>query len=231
MASSILHKGIGWAALADFVAIGDLLEPAGCRNPAIARWRSGAALALVHLGRQDEARTLAEEELDLSRAWGAPTMIGRSLRALGLVEGGPRGLGLLEDAASVLAASPAAYELLKTQVELGAALRRANQRSAARELLRQCLDRAERSGAGLLAEQARQELLATGARPRRVVLSGAESLTPSERRIATMARGGMTNREIAQSLFVTTKTVETHLAHVFTKLDIRSRTELGTHLA
>ena len=89
--------------------------------------------------------------------------------------------------------------MLKTQVELGAALRRANQRAAARELLRECLDRAERSGAGLLAAQARQELLATGARPRRVVLSGAESLTASERRIATMARGGMTNREIAQS--------------------------------
>ena len=96
----LLHSAQGdWqGALADFVAIADLLEPAGCRNPAIARWRSGAALALVHLGRQDEARTLAEEELDLSRAWGAPTMIGRSLRALGLVEGGPRGLGLLEDA-------------------------------------------------------------------------------------------------------------------------------------
>jgi DNA-binding NarL/FixJ family response regulator len=130
----------------------------------------------------------------------------------------------------VLVASPAAYELLKTQVELGAALRRANQRAAARDLLRECLDRAERSGAGLLAGQAREELLATGARPRRLVLTGAASLTASERRIATMARDGMTNREIAQALFVTTKTVETHLAHVFTKLDIRSRTELAMHL-
>jgi ATP/maltotriose-dependent transcriptional regulator MalT len=66
----LLHLAQGdWqSALADFVAIGDLLEPAGCRNPAIARWRSGAALALVHLGRQDEARSLAEEELELSTA-------------------------------------------------------------------------------------------------------------------------------------------------------------------
>ena len=131
MVFSTSPKVIGRRHLADFLAIGDLLEPAGCRNPAIARWRSGAALALVHLGRQDEARTLAEEELELSRAWGAPTMIGRSLRALGLVEGGQRGLELLRGRGRACSRqSPAAYELLKTQVELGAALRRANQRAA-----------------------------------------------------------------------------------------------------
>ena len=221
-----LAQGHPAAALADFLAIRDLVEPAGCRNPAVAPWRSGAALALLHLGRRDEALPLASEELELSRAWGAPTTVGRSLRALGLVEGGRRGLELLEETVVVLSESPATYEMLETQVELGAALRRGNQRARARELLRDCLDRAERTGAGLLAGQARDELLATGARPRRLVLSGVGSLTASERRIATMAAGGMTNREIAQALFVTTKTVEMHLAHVFSKLEIRSRTEL-----
>jgi DNA-binding CsgD family transcriptional regulator len=92
------------------------------------------------------------------------------------------------------------------------------------------LDRAERTGAGLLASQAREELLATGARPRRLVFSGAEALTASERRVAALASQGRTNREIAQSLFVTTKTVETHLARVFSKLGIRSRTEIPGHL-
>jgi DNA-binding CsgD family transcriptional regulator len=196
----------------------------------VAPWRSGAALALQQLDRRDEALPLAREELELSRVWGAPTAIGRSLRALGLIEGGRRGLDLLEESVAVLGASPAAFELLQSQVELGAALRRSNRRADARELLRDCLDRAERSGAGLLARHARDELLATGARPRRLVVTGVESLTPSDRRIASLAAEGMTNREIAQSLFVTTKTVEMHLAHVFTKLEIRSRVELGTVL-
>ena len=221
-----LAQGDAHAALGDFLAIRDLLEPSACRNPAVARWRSGAALAFLQLGTREEALYLAQTELELSRSWGAPAMLGRSLRTLGLVEGGRRGLELLEEGVVVLGRSPAAYELLQVQVELGASLRRDNQRGRARELLRDCLDRADRSGAGLLARQAREELLATGARPRRLVLSGVESLTASERRTATMAAEGMTNREIAQSLFVTTKTVEMHLAHVFGKLEIRSRTEL-----
>jgi DNA-binding CsgD family transcriptional regulator len=226
-----LVQGQPAAALDDFLAIRDLVEPAGCHNPAVAPWRSGAALALLQLSRRDEALPLAREELELSRAWGAPTTVGRSLRALGLVEGGKRGLELLEEAIVALEQSPAAYETLETQVELGAALRRGNQRARARALLRDCLDRAERTGAGLLARQAREELLATGARPRRLVLTGVEALTASERRVATMAAEGMTNREIAQALFVTTKTVEMHLAHVFDKLEVRSRTELPEALA
>lgn len=225
-----LAQGKPEAALEDFRAVGELMEPAGCRNPAFAPWRSGTALALMQLGEREEARRLAEEEVELARSWGAPTAIGRSLRALGLVEGGKRSLELLQEAASVLERSPAGYELLATQVELGAALRRTNQRAAARATLRDCLDRASRSGAGLLAKQAGEELLATGARPRRAVLSGAESLTASERRVAMLAGQGKTNREIAQSLFVTTKTVEMHLAHAFGKLGIRSRTELPDHL-
>ena len=69
--------------------------------------------------------------------------------------------------------------------------------------------------------------MAAGARPRRVATTGAESLTASERRIAEMATSGMTNREIAQALFVTPKTVEMHLHHVFRKLGIGSRTQLS----
>jgi len=108
-------------------------------------------------------------------------------------------------------------------VELGAALRRANRRREAREPLREGLDLAHRCGATALAERARTELGAAGARPRKTVLWGIESLTPSELRVARMAAEGMTNREIAQSLFVTTKTVETHLRHVYQKLDVAGR--------
>jgi DNA-binding CsgD family transcriptional regulator len=82
-------------------------------------------------------------------------------------------------------------------------------------------------GATALHARARTELAATGARPRRdMLLSGPDSLTPSERRIAELAATGHSNREIAQTLFVTEKTVETHLGRAFRKLDISSRRKL-----
>jgi DNA-binding CsgD family transcriptional regulator len=86
-------------------------------------------------------------------------------------------------------------------------------------------------GAGRLAQRAETELRATGARPRRVVLTGLESLTPSERRIAELASQDLTNREIAQLLFVTDRTVEGHLTSVFRKLRLDSRNELAAALA
>jgi DNA-binding NarL/FixJ family response regulator len=110
-------------------------------------------------------------------------------------------------------------------------LRRRNRRTEARELLREALDTAARAGAKLLAEQAETELRATGARPRRVVLTGLDSLTASERRIAELASEGFTNREIAQTLFVTTRTVEGHLTSIFRKLQLDSRNELPAALA
>src|SRR5204862_936957 len=121
-------------------------------------------------------------------------------------------------------------ERARTLVELGAALRRANERSEARELLRRGLDLAVRSGSQPLVDQAQTELAATGARPRKLVLSGADSLTPSERRVAEMAAENMTNKDIAQALFVTTKTVEVHLSNVYRKLGIGSRAQLGDAL-
>ncbi|MGH2741067.1 MAG: helix-turn-helix domain-containing protein, partial [Thermoleophilaceae bacterium] len=93
--------------------------------------------------------------------------------------------------------------------------------------LRRALDLAHRCGGEAVAEQARTDLLATGARPRRVLLSGPQSLTASERRVAGMAAQGLTNREVAQALFVSLRTVETHLTHAFQKLGIDSRTELA----
>ncbi|HKP91309.1 MAG TPA: helix-turn-helix transcriptional regulator, partial [Thermoleophilaceae bacterium] len=81
-----------------------------------------------------------------------------------------------------------------------------------------------------LAERARQELRAAGGRPRRARITGVESLTASERRVAAMAAEGLSNPEIAQALFVTKKTVETHLANAYGKLGIHSRTELPAAL-
>jgi DNA-binding CsgD family transcriptional regulator len=130
----------------------------------------------------------------------------------------------------VIQDSPALLERARSITELGAALRRANQRAKARELLQKGLDLANRCGARPLQERALAELVATGARPRRLTVSGRDSLTPSELRVAELATEGQTNREIAQRLFVTQKTVETHLGHVFRKLGLESRAQLALAL-
>ena len=217
--------------LAELLDTGRRFEAVESRNPAFMAWRSHAALALLQLGEQDEALRLAGEELELARTWGAPRALGAALRAAGLVEGGEHGLVLLEEAVQVLNNSPAKLEQAKARTELGAALRRANRRSEAREQLRHALELATICGAAPLAARAERELLATGARPRRIALSGVESLTPSERRVAEMAAEGPTNREIAQALFVTQRTVEVHLTSIYRKLAISSRSQLAAALA
>jgi DNA-binding CsgD family transcriptional regulator len=210
---------------------GRRFESVGSRNPAFIAWRSPAALALHQLGEQGEARRLAGEELEFARAWGAPRALGAALCAAGLIEGGERGLALLEEAVQAVNGSPAKLEHAKARTELGAALRRANHRIRAREQLRHAVELATICGAASLAERAERELLATGARPRRVALSGVESLTPSERRVAELAAEGPTNREIAQTLFVTQRTVEVHLTSIYRKLGISSRSQLAATLA
>jgi hypothetical protein len=113
-----------------------------------------------------------------------PPALGAALRVAGLIEGGERGLALLEEAVQMLSESPAKLGHAKARTELGAALRRANRRSGAREQLRQAVELATTCGAAPLAARGESELLATGARPRRIAVSGVESLTPSERRVA-----------------------------------------------
>jgi len=200
---------------------------AGTENPAAAPWRSLAALSLNELGRKREALELAREELDLSRRWGAPRTVGISLCALGLVEGGEGGEGLLREAVDVLAGSPARLEHARALVELGAVLRRSNSRSEARQLLRDGVELAQRCGATALVERANDELAATGAHRRTVLLSGLDELTASERRVAHLAAEDLSNKEIAQALFVTVKTVEQHLSRVYRKLDLSSRRQLA----
>lgn len=131
---------------------------------------------------------------------------------------------------ALTAGSPCALEHARGLVELGAALRRANRRADARTPLRRALDLGERDGMLLLAGRARDELHAAGARPRRPALTGPEALTPTEHRVATLAAAGHSNRDIAQQLYVTRRTVETHLTHAFQKLDISARDQLAERL-
>ena len=189
-------------------------------------WVSYAAPCLFQVGAYADARRFAEQDLDKARAWGTPRVIGQAQHALGLCTTGPRGVELLRDSVRTLERSPAYLEHARALVDLGAALRRHNRRSEAREPLRMGLDMAHRCDAQPLAERALHELRATGAKPRKAVLTGVEALTPSERRVAALAAEGQTNRQIAHALFVTIKTVDTHMTHVFQKLDLHSRSEL-----
>lgn len=192
-------------------------------NPAILPYRSWLALALLRNGDQPEALRLASEELRFARRWGAPRAIGTALGTVGLATGD---LARLRKSAAVLAESPAQLEYARSLVELGAALRRNGSRSEARTSLRQGMELASRCGASALAEHAHTELRATGARPRRLVRTGVDALTPSELRVARIAADGLSNPAIAQALFVTLRTVEVHLTHTYEKLGISSRQQL-----
>jgi DNA-binding CsgD family transcriptional regulator len=217
--------------LDDLLGVGERLRAWEATNPAHSSWRSSAALAHAALGEHDDARRLTGEEVVLARSFGAPRALGIALRAAGLVREPPASLELLREAVSVLEGSAARLELARALTDLGAGLRRAGQRTDAREPLRRGLDLASRCGATALAGRARDELVAAGARPRRERSSGASALTASERRIAALAASGLSNREIAQALFITIRTVKAHVGHIFQKLDITSREQLRDALA
>lgn len=226
----LLEQGEPADALATLLDCGELCEGARLTNPSVIGWRSMAALAASRLNRPDHARELAEVELDLAENFGAPRAIGIAQRTLGLVLGEEAGIEHHRVALATLERSPARLEHTRTLVQFGAALRRGGSRREARDPLRKGLDLARRGGATALAEQALTELRAAGGRPRRYELTGAQSLTPSERRVGSMAADGLSNPQIAQALFVTRRTVETHLTSAYRKLDISSREELSSAL-
>lgn len=203
----------------------------GERNPGLLDWRTGAALAQAKLGERDRALELTGEVVALSRSLGQPRCLGVGLWAAGIIEGGADGVELLREAVGVLAGTPARLEYARALIELGGALRRRNERRDARAPLREGIDLADLCGATVLAQRGQDELIATGARPRRIAASGADSLTPSERRVAQLAAEGLSSPQVAQQLFVTVNTVESHLRHAYMKLDIHSRGDLAGALA
>jgi DNA-binding CsgD family transcriptional regulator len=217
-------------ALRDFLDCGARSERLGALS-ALQNWRSQAALAHAALGRPEEARRLAAEEVEFAREFGAPGGLGIALRNQGLVEGGAPGLALLGEAVGVLERSQAAVELARAVTELGGALRRAGRRTEARTHLERGLDLAHHAGARRVTTRARSELVAAGARPRRDAITGRDALTAAELGVARLAAQGMTNREIAQALFITTKTASAHLSRVYRKLGITRREQLSDALA
>ncbi len=217
-------------AVEDILACGRTYLAWGVVNPCFGAWRSSAALALARLDQRERAASLVDEELELARAFGAPRAIAVALRAHGLLAGGGEGIDRLGEAVELLASSEARLEQARALVELGALLRRRGRRSPARDRLREGLDLADRCGAAPLAARARAELVAAGARPHRARLRGPAALTGQERRIVEMAAAAMSNRDIAQALFVTLGTVEAHLTRAYAKLGVSSRREVAAAL-
>lgn len=199
-------------------------------TPNMHTWRSTLALALAG-DDLTQARALAAAELELARQAGAPRAIGIALRTCGLLANGEHRIELLKQSVAVLATSPARLELAHSLTESGAALRRSGASIAAREPLRAALDIADRCGATALATRARDESLAAGARPRRTRTTGVHALTPSELRVARLAAQRLSNRDIAQALFITAKTVSDHLSNTYRKLNISSRDQLAAAMA
>jgi DNA-binding CsgD family transcriptional regulator len=194
-------------------------------------WRAGAALAAARLGDRDRAAELAGEELARARSVGARRPLGVALRVTGLVTAGPRGLDLLHEAVAVLERSPALLERARALTDLGARLRDAGQDGAAREPLRRGLELAERCGAGAVVARAGEHLRLAGGRRQRRRSAEAETavdvLTSAERRVVRFAALGVSTPEIAHNLYLSPKTVEWHLANVYRKLGVRSRSELA----
>jgi DNA-binding CsgD family transcriptional regulator len=215
----------------------DLLDAArrwddlNCCHPVLASWRIGATEAFARSHDVAAARRLAAEQLELSDRLGTPGARGAALRATAAAAPPDKRIPLLEQACDILSESPAKLEHARALVDLGGALRRANRRAEARRPLSLAVDLAHRGGMRLISRRAKTELLAAGARPRRDLISGPGALTPAEYRIAALAAAGHGNRDIAEQLYITLRTVETHLTHVFRKLDITTRSQLPTAMA
>jgi DNA-binding CsgD family transcriptional regulator len=226
-----LFEGQPERAIEDLVELRRRLRRDGATAQAWADLASGLVPTLVQLGRADEGREVAETALRQGRVSGIPRTIADGLRTCALARADGPDVEQLWEAAAIYERIGTRVVLARTLVDIGAALRRRRQPAAAREPLRRALDLARACGARPLAERAEHELRAAGARPRRDRITGRDALTATELRVANLATEGMTNRQIAETLFVTKKTVESHLDRVFHKLDIHSRGELQQALS
>ncbi len=227
-----LAEGDYERALAEALASGALGEERGRPNPTWTPWRSTAALALAHLGRREEAVALADAELALAERFGAPVPIAGALHARAVAEPDAAArVALCERALAVAAGTPALLEAVRARLVLGSTLAHTGRRIEARDALRPALADADAVGAVLLAQRARRELVATGLRPRQAATEGAAALTPRQRQVCELAAAGKGNRQIAQALFLSIKTVETHLAAGYRKLGVGTRAELAAQLA
>lgn len=181
----------------------------------------------AHLGRFEVAARVAKGFGAKAVAKGQPWSLARAERAFGLCATGATAEAHYRAALHLHAQTPDEYEQARTQLAFGSRLRRDRRRIDSRPLLRSALRTFEKLGAAPWADAAAQELLATGETAHRRGVTAMDELTPQERQIAQLLAHGLTTREAAAALFLSPKTIEYHLRHVYLKLGIRSRGALA----
>lgn len=222
-----LARGRPAAALAQLEAAGAVLAGLHIRNPVFNGWRVAAVTAAIGAGREDAARAHAEQLMAAADSVGTDSVRVRALQATALFADPAAALASLDEALALAAAGPYRLDEAAVLLQTGTHLARGGDPERAREPLRAALDLADRLGATATAKAARLALVAAGGRPRRAALRGLASLSPAELRVARLAAGGMKNREIAEHLFVTLKTVEMHLSSTYGKLEVKGREGLA----
>lgn len=183
--------------------------------------------AFLRLGRDEDAARVAGDFVAQATAKGQPWALARAARCRGLLADAGELEACFEEALQLHERTPDAFETARTRLAYGGCLRRAHKRARAREELRAAAGIFQRLGAQAWVNQADAELAATGETARRRDVSTLDQLTPQELRIARLLADGMTTRETAAAIFVSPKTVEYHLGHVYQKLGIHSRNELA----
>ena len=205
-------------------------ESFGIREPGVYRIHADLIEALIGTGKLDRAETVLEEFEQHARTNGVAWSLATSARCRGLLLAAHAELDAsersLEGALHEHERLPMPFERARTLLALGLLRRRRNERRQAHELLTEALAIFDELGAPLWAARTRRELRPLGGRPTSRV-----ALTPAEQRVADLAGSGLTNRQVAAALFISPKTVESSLARVYRKLEIRSRAELGAHSA
>jgi DNA-binding CsgD family transcriptional regulator len=228
-----LHVAAGRpaAALPDLFHCGERLAAWGADRPSVLPWRSTAATVLACGGAPEAAARLCEAEVELARTGGGAEALGRALRVHAVVLGAPFGLAALEESHRVLDGTSFALEQAATLIAHGTRLNELKRRPQARRILRAGLDIAERCGSADLVERARAQYTTAGGRLRPLLPTGISGLTAAERRAVVLAADGHTNRQIAEQLFLSVRTVEIHLTNAYRKLGVARRSELSAVLS
>ena len=227
-----LELGLGSAerALAHFDSMAEFLRRKGIGDVDVSPDPERVDL-LMRLGRADDARRIATDYHDRAAAKGQPWAMARAQRCLAIAGGDDEAAERFAAALTLHTRTPDEYERAKTLLAKGSRLRRSRRRADARAPLGEAFEIFDRLGAVPFADQSAVELRATGERPRSRGASVLADLTPQELQIASMLAGGRSTRQAAAALFLSPKTVEYHLRHVYTKLDVHSRDELARMLS
>jgi DNA-binding CsgD family transcriptional regulator len=225
----LLELGLGQVdqAMEQLEALARRAAEHGLKEPGVIQWAPDLIETYVRVGRSPEAELALAQFESLARKTQRTWALAAAARCRGLLAAEDGFEVEFRRALELHGRTPTPFERARTQLCLGERLRRAKRRAEAREPLRAALTTFERLGAASWSERARTELAATGETARRRDPYAAEQLTPQELQVALVVARGATNKEAGAALFLSPKTIETHLGRVYRKLNVRSRTELA----